>query len=99
MARAGMTWEKENKNKHWLAFWRNAKGQKWQGLRIAIMERNSELWKNVITENGTETDQMILQFRLWDLFGDIGSGVMPIQSEGARAPSDFSSLIIFFKFF
>jgi len=44
MARAGMTWEKENKNKHWLAFWRNAKGQKWQGLRIAIR------WKLRTTE-------------------------------------------------
>lgn len=76
MARAGITWKEEDKTKHWLAFWRNPKDQTWQGLRIAIMERNNELWKKVITDNGTETDQMVIQFRLWDLFGDIGTNIL-----------------------
>ncbi|XDV21811.1 hypothetical protein PO909_026831 [Leuciscus waleckii] len=71
MARAGMTWQQENKNKHWLAFWRNARGQTWQGLRIAMMIKHSDLWNNVITENGTETDQMevlTIDRSLWTVY-------------------------------
>ncbi|MGL4567461.1 MAG: hypothetical protein ACRCU6_02900 [Fusobacteriaceae bacterium] len=39
------------------------------------MEKNPELWKNILTENGTETDQMVLQLRLWDIIGNIGDNI------------------------
>ncbi len=39
------------------------------------MEKNPELWKKVLTENGTETDQIVLQLKLWDLIGNIGDNI------------------------
>lgn len=39
------------------------------------MAKNPELWKKVLTENGTETDQIVLQLKLWDLIGNIGDNI------------------------
>lgn len=63
--------ERTNKDEnHWLIFI-NGYGVKSQGVRMITMLKRSQMWINLITEEGAVTDQMIIQFRLFDLLEDI----------------------------
>lgn len=90
------TWECENNyeevtqtemeiRKNYLLAFSDGNEIKSQGVTIEMMLKQLPMWKNLIMENNTVTDQMIIQFRLFDVLEDETmceyEEIIPIKSQ------------------